>query len=75
MQAKHQRFFIGGFLILVPPIAALAMAALAVGVSRHHEAGAQPAPAIWDALFPIFFLASFFTVPAGIYVIYRALKS
>lgn len=75
MQPKLRLIFIGAFLILVPPVGALTTAALAVNVSRHHESGAQPAPAIWDALFPIFFLFSFFTVPAGIYLIYRALKS
>ena len=75
MSTKPRLLFIGTFLILVPPVGALTSASLAVGVSRHQEVTAEPAPAIWDALFPIFFLASFFTVPAGIYLVYRTLRS
>jgi hypothetical protein len=73
MHPRHQRIFLGVFLILVPPVAAAVFAALSVGVSKHQTD--VQSPSLYDALFPLFFLASFFTVPIGIYIIYRALRS
>ncbi len=73
MKHSHRFLFLGVFLVIVPPVAAVAMAALSVGLTRHDDA-TKTMPAIYDALFPIFFLASFFSVPIGIYLIIRALK-
>ena len=71
MNSRAKRIFLGVFLVLVPPVATLSFAALSVGVSRHTD-GTVPAPAIWDALFPFAFISCFFSVPIGVYVIFRA---
>lgn len=73
MKQNHRTAFLGVFLIIGPPVAALALAALAVDLTRHDE-GLKPTPALYDALFPVFFIASFLSVPIGIWLLFKAIR-
>ncbi len=74
MNSRPKRIFLGVFLIITPPALVLVSAALSVTQERHvREGRADPAP-YWDVLFPLALIACFICIPAGVYVIFKALR-
>ncbi len=73
VNARVKRVFLGIFLIITPPALVLVSAAFSVAQERQLRDGrADPAP-YWDVLFPLALIACFICIPAGVYMIFKAL--